>query len=253
MGSFCDAIKVFMSTIHAARAILLLILGPPLTILFSTLTWIDLVLVRRSQRNGQLFPRLWGRTMCGLAGVRVRVLGTENLEAGQTYIFMGNHVSQFDIFTFQGYSPHDFRWIVKKELFRIPVFGAAMRRAGLVAIDRSHGREAMKSLNAAAENINNGASVLIFPEGTRSIDGTLQPFKAGVITLAIKAGVPVVPVGFVGTYEVLPKGRLLANPGEVIIRIGRPISIQGYTMKDKHELARVLHDRVAELLVSPPQ
>jgi 1-acyl-sn-glycerol-3-phosphate acyltransferase len=191
--------------------------------------------------------------MCALAGVRVRVLGTENLEAGQTYIFMGNHVSQFDIFAGQGYFPHDFRWIVKKELFRIPVFGAAMRRAGLVAIDRSHGREAMKSLNAAAENINSGASVLIFPEGTRSIDGTLQPFKAGVITLAIKAGVPVVPVGFVGTYEVLPKGRLLANPGEVIIRIGRPISIQGYTMKDKHELARELHDRVAELLVSPPQ
>ncbi|MHB8790399.1 MAG: lysophospholipid acyltransferase family protein [Desulfobulbaceae bacterium] len=242
-----------MSPIHTARAILLLILGPPLTIIFSALAWIDLVLVRRSQRKGQLFPRLWGRTMCALAGVRVRVLGTENLEAGQTYIFMGNHVSQFDIFTFQGYSPHDFRWIVKKELFRIPVFGAAMRRAGLVAIDRSHGREAMKSLNAAAENINSGASVLIFPEGTRSIDGTLQPFKAGVITLAIKAGVPVVPVGFVGTYEVLPKGRLLVNPGEVILRIGRPISIRGYTMKDKHELARVLHDRVAELLVSPPQ
>ncbi|MHB8811018.1 MAG: lysophospholipid acyltransferase family protein [Desulfobulbaceae bacterium] len=240
-----------MYPIHAARAILLLILGPPLTIIYSTLAWIDLVLVRRSQRKGQLFPRLWGRAMCRLAGVPVRVEGTENLSAEQTYIFMGNHVSQFDIFAGQGYFPHDFRWIVKKELFRIPVFGAAMRRAGLVAIDRSHGREAMKSLNAAAEHINSGTSVLIFPEGTRSQDGTLQPFKAGVITLAIKAGVPVVPVGFIGTHEVLPKGRFLARPGEVLIRIGRPISVQAYTMKDKHQLAEYLHDRVAELLVAP--
>lgn len=242
-----------MSLIHAARAVLLLILGPPLTILFSSLAWIDLALVRRSQRKGQLFPTLWARTLCRLSGVRVRVVGTENLAADQTYIFMGNHVSQFDIFTFQGYSPHDFRWIVKKELFRIPIFGAAMRRAGLVAIDRSHGREAMKSLNAAAEQISSGASVLIFPEGTRSPDGTLQPFKAGVITLAIKAGVPVVPVGFVGTYEVLPKGRFFVTPGEVVIRIGQPIFITGYTMKDKHRLAEYLHARVAELLVSKAQ
>ncbi|MFZ5798229.1 MAG: lysophospholipid acyltransferase family protein [Thermodesulfobacteriota bacterium] len=238
---------------HAIRAFSLLLLGPPLTILFSTLAWIDLVLVRRSQRQGQLFPKIWGRVMCRLAGVRVRVRGTEHLDPGQTYIFMGNHVSQFDIFTFQGYFPHDFRWIVKKELFRIPIFGAAMRRAGLVAIDRSHGREAMKSLNAAAEHIHSGTSVLIFPEGTRSLDGTLQPFKAGVISLAIKAGVPVVPVGFIGTYQVLPKGRYLATPGEVIIRIGRPFSIQGYTMKDKHQLAQDLHDRVAELLAAPGQ
>ncbi|HBI14278.1 MAG TPA: 1-acyl-sn-glycerol-3-phosphate acyltransferase [Desulfobulbaceae bacterium] len=242
-----------MSPIPAARAVLLLILGPPLTLLFSTLAWIDLALVRHSQRKGQLFPTLWARSLCRIAGVRVRVLGTENLAADQTYIFMGNHVSQFDIFAFQGYSPHDFRWIVKKELFRIPVFGAAMRRAGLVPIDRSHGREAMRSLIAAAEHITSGTSVLIFPEGTRSLDGTLQPFKAGVITLAIKAGVPVVPVGFIGTYEVLPKGRLIATPGEVIIRIGKPISIDNYSMKDKHQLAEYLHDRVAELLVSREQ
>lgn len=245
--------KVAMSLLHAPRAFLLLILGPPLTILFSALTWLDVVVVRRSQVKGQYFPRLWGRTICRLAGVRVRVEGTGNLDPGQTYIFMGNHVSQFDIFTFQGYFPHDFRWIVKKELFRIPVFGAAMLKAGLVPIDRSHGREAMKSLNAAAEHINRGTSVLIFPEGTRSLDGTLHPFKAGVITLAIKAGVEVVPVGFLGTYHVLPKGWYLATPGEVVIRIGQPISVHGYSMKDKHQLAEYLHDRLAELLAAPGQ
>ncbi len=242
-----------MSLLHAARALLLLTLGPPLTMLYSTLTWLDIVVARNSQRKGQRFPRIWGRVICRLAGVRVRVQGTENLAPDQTYIFMGNHVSQFDIFTFQGYAPHDFRWIVKKELFRLPIFGAAMRQAGLVAIDRAHGREAMKSLLAAAEHIHSGTSVLIFPEGTRSPDGTLRPFKAGIITLAIKAGVPVVPVAFIGTYQVLPKGRYLATPGKVIIRIGTPIAVAGYTMKDKHQLAEDLHARLAELLVAPGQ
>lgn len=242
-----------MTPLHAGRALLLLILGPPFTILFSALTWLDVVVLRLPQVKAQRFPRHWGRTMCRLAGVRVRVEGTEHLEPGRTYIFMGNHVSQFDIFTFQGYFPHDFRWIVKQELFRIPVFGAAMRKAGLVPIDRAHGREAMKSLNAAAEHINRGTSVLIFPEGTRSANGILQPFKAGVVTLAIKAGVEVVPVGFVGTYQILPKGRYLATPGEVLIRIGRPLSVQNYTMKDKQQLAAYLHERVAELLPAPGQ
>ncbi|MGW8161594.1 MAG: lysophospholipid acyltransferase family protein, partial [Desulfobulbales bacterium] len=194
--------------------------------------------------------RKWGRIICQLAGVRVRLSGTKNLEKKQTYIFVANHVSQFDIFSFQGYFPHDFRWIAKKELFRIPVFGAAMRRAGLIAIDRSHSREAMRSLNRAAQQISQGTSVLIFPEGTRSTDGKLKPFKTGAITLAIKAGVPVVPIGFNGTYHVLPKGRLLANAGEIMIRIGEPISSSDYTMKDKQQLAEYLHDRVAELLVS---
>jgi 1-acyl-sn-glycerol-3-phosphate acyltransferase len=232
------------------RAALLLLIAPLVTFLFSALVWTDLVLIRKSQVKAQIYPRMWGRVLCRLAGVRVRLTGTENLQRGRTYIFVGNHASQYDIFSFQGYFPHDFRWIAKKELFRIPVFGAAMRRAGLIAIDRSKGRDAMKSLNQAAEQISRGTSVLIFPEGTRSISGDLQPFKTGAITLAIKAGVPVVPVGFVGSYNILPKGSLLANAGEIVIRIGKPISIGGYTLRDKQLLAEHLHDRVAELLAA---
>lgn len=237
-----------MTLIQYIRAVLTFVLAAPLTLLFSILTLIDIYFVRRSEIKAQLFPRSWGRSICWLANVKVRVEGAENLIPGQTYIFVGNHVSQFDIFSFQGYFPHDFRWIAKKELFRIPFFGPAMRRAGIIPIDRSHGREALKSLNMAAEHIANGTSVLIFPEGTRSSDGHLKPFKTGAVMLAIKAGVPVVPIGFNGTFAALPKGKLLADSGEVTIRIGTPIPTENYKPADKQELAHHLQEKVAALL-----
>jgi len=237
-----------MSPLQYIRAILVLIVTPPLTIVVSALALLDLIFFRKSQTKALVFPRMWGRITCSIAGVHVKVEGLENIQKNQTYIFAGNHVSQFDIFSFQGYFPHDFRWVAKKELFRIPVFGRAMQRTGFISIDRSHGRQALQSLNKAAEQIAAGTSVLIFPEGTRSRDGRLQPFKTGAVMLAIKAGVPVVPIGFNGTYSVLPKGRLLAGSGDVVIRVGKPIPTSGYKSHDKQELARQLHDHVADLL-----
>ena len=198
-----------MSLIQFIRAVLTLVLAGPLTLLFSILTLLDVFVGRRSEIKAQVFPRSWGKSICKIANVKVHIDGKDNLDPQKTYIFVGNHVSKFDIFSFQGYFPHDFRWIAKKELFRIPFFGPAMLRAGIVPIDRSHGREALKSLNKAAEHIAKGTSVLIFPEGTRSADGHLKDFKTGAIMLAIKAGVPVVPIGFNGTFSILPKGKLL--------------------------------------------
>jgi 1-acyl-sn-glycerol-3-phosphate acyltransferase len=123
-----------------------------------------------------------------------------------------------------------------------------MRRAGYIPIDRSHGRQAIKSLDEAAVKIGAGTSVIIFPEGTRSPDGKLHEFKAGAMLLAIKSGVPVVPVAIIGTYEILPKGKLLMKPGKVLIRIGQPIETKSYGSKDKHQLAQALHDEVGKLL-----
>ncbi|VAW39348.1 Acyl-CoA:1-acyl-sn-glycerol-3-phosphate acyltransferase [hydrothermal vent metagenome] len=237
-----------MSPLQYIRASLALIVAPPLTIVVSALALLDLTFFRKSPAKALVFPRMWARITCRIAGVRVQIEGLENIEADQTYIFAANHASQFDIFTLQGYFPHDFRWIAKKELFRIPIFGTAMQRTGFIAMDRTHGRAALKSLNKAAEQIAGGTSVIIFPEGTRSRDGRLHPFKAGAIMLAIKAGVPVVPIGINGTYEILPKGRLLADSGEVVIRVGTPIPTADFTAHDKQELARQLHDRVEKLL-----
>ena len=186
--------------------------------------------------------------MCRIGGIRVEVEGLENLQPNQSYIFAANHQSQIDIPALQGYLNADFRWLAKKELFKVPIWGAAMRKAGYIPVDRSHGRKALKSLEKAAKKIAEGTSVIIFPEGTRSIDGHLQPFKAGGMVLAIKAGVPLVPVGIVGTHEILPKGRLLIKPGRVKISLGQPIDTGEYHLKQKHELAQRLHEAVRELL-----
>jgi len=172
----------------------------------------------------------------------------ENLEPDRPYILVANHQSQYDIFALDGYLMVDFRWLAKKELFRIPLVGWGMRAAGSIPIDRSHGRKAMKSLAEAAERIASGTSVVIFPEGTRTRDGNLQHFKAGGMYLAIKSGVDVVPVAIVGGYDVLPKGKWLPKPGRMLIRVGKPVSSKDYTQKQKQELADLLHDRVAELI-----
>lgn len=238
----------FMSTGHLFRGVCTLIIAPVLTFFVSVISLFDLMWGRKSELKAQVFPRYWGRILCRLAGVKVRVEGFEHIDPDQTYIFAGNHVSQYDIFSFQGYFPHDFRWIAKKELFKIPLFGHAMHRVGYIPIDRSHGRQAMKSLEEAAKRIAGGSSVLIFPEGTRSADGRLHEFKAGAVLLAIKAGVPIVPLGFNGSREVLPKGKLLPCGGEIVIRIGPPIATDHFKSSDKQLLAGELQAAVAGLL-----
>jgi 1-acyl-sn-glycerol-3-phosphate acyltransferase len=241
-----------MKLLQFCRSLLILILVPLLTLLISIVSLAYLVLFRGSAAGVQAFPRFWAKAILGLAGISVRVEGRERLAPEATYIFAGNHQSQFDIPILQGFLGFDFRWLAKKELFQVPVWGAAMRRAGYIPVDRGQGRAAFKSLDEAAGRIAGGTSVVIFPEGTRSPDGQLQPFKAGAMVLAIKAGVPVVPVGISGTFEILPKNRLLARKsGEVTVRIGAPIETGGYSVKQKQDLAERLQREVAALLRSP--
>ncbi len=237
-----------MTPLQLLRSLLFLLTIPLLTFTVCVLAILDTFFLNRSATQAQRYPRAWARILTRIAGVTIRVSGTEYLDKQATYVFAGNHTSQFDIYSFQAYFPHDFRWIAKKELFNIPIFGRAMRKVGYISIDRSRGREALKSLSQAAQRISDGSSVLIFPEGTRSQNGTLQPFKAGAILLAIKSGVPVVPIGFNNASSILPKGKLLPKGGEIVIRIGKPIPTADYNPKDKQKLATVLHDRVAELL-----
>ncbi|MDH5523399.1 MAG: 1-acyl-sn-glycerol-3-phosphate acyltransferase [Desulfobulbaceae bacterium] len=230
------------------RGVLVLLIAPILTAVVSVLAIIATVVFRRPAGRVQVYPRYWARVIATLIGIEVEVVGMERLAGNRPYIFAANHQSQVDIFVLQGYFAYDFRWLAKLELFQVPVFGEGMRRAGHIPVDRAHSRNALKSLDEAAKRIADGTSVVIFPEGTRSPDGRLLPFKGGTMALAIKAGVPVVPVGISGTHEVLAKGKLLARPGKVTIRVGEPIETGGYKLKDKHELAALLQGRVAELL-----
>ena len=237
-----------MNPLQLVRSLVFLLAVPVITASVCMLALLDYRITAENASAAQAYPRLWARLLTWIAGVHIRVEGMDRIDPDTTYVFAGNHSSQFDIYAFQAAFAHDFRWIAKKELFRIPLFGQAMRKVGFISIDRSHGRRALKSLNLAAQRIVGGSSVLIFPEGTRSRDGRLQPFKAGAILLAIRAGVPVVPIGFNGASRILPKGSFLPRGGEIVLRVGEPIPTSSYTAKDKQKLAALLHDRVAALL-----
>ncbi len=230
------------------RSILALAVAPVLTIIISIWAVIWVNLFKATPEMVQVLPKNWGRIIAACSGVEVKVVGGEHLKPGKPYIFAANHLSQFDIFALQGFLNVDFRWMAKKELFQIPVFGAGLLKAGHIPVDRSKGRQALKSLYEAADIIAAGTSVIVFPEGTRSKDGNLQPFKSGAMVLAIKAGVPIVPVAISGTHEVLPKGKLLVKGGKVQIQIGEPIETSEYNPKQKQELASRLQDEVAQML-----
>ena len=237
-----------MKLFHILRALLVVPFALLLTLFVSIVALFCTLVLRMDANSVQGLAAWWAKSICKFSGVAVSVTGTEKLDSEKPYIFAANHGSQFDIFALQGFLGADFRWLAKKELFQVPIWGHAMRRAGYIPVDRSHGKKALKSLGEAAQKIAAGTSVIIFPEGTRTKDGKMQDFKAGAMVLAIKSGVDIVPVAIKGTYEILPKGKLLINPGNVSICVGNPIATKNFTAKDKHGLAKILQANVAKLL-----
>lgn len=180
--------------------------------------------------------RLWARCILMVSGVKIHVQGYHHVRHDYGFIFMANHQSMFDIIALLACLPIRFRWLAKKELFQIPLFGHALTKGGHVPIDRSDRKSAYQSLLDAAGRIATGASVIIFPEGSRSSDDRLNPFKPGGFYLALLAKRPIVPVAIYGTHQVLPKGSIRVKPGHVIVRISRPISTDRFERKTKHLL-----------------
>ncbi len=167
-----------------------------------------------------------------LAGIRVRSVGREKLEAGRAYLFMSNHASNLDPPIITYLLGGRISIITKQELFKIPLFGRAMRAASFVPINRADGRAALKSVHDAARVLQSGMAMLVFPEGTRSPDGKLLPFKNGPFHLAMEAGVPVVPVTMVGSHEAWPKGSMSLHPGEVVVHFHAPIDPRQFAHKE---------------------
>lgn len=206
------------------RACLYLLLFVPWT-LFCALFALFSTFLDPSGRIYHRFALLWSRVGLLLAGVRLEVEGTEMIPRDQPLIFMGNHQSNFDIMSLFQAIPLRFNWLAKEELFQVPVFGHSMRRAGYIPVNRGDGRDALKSLDRAAKLISAGTSVAVFPEGTRSTDGNLLPFKRGGFILATKAGVPVIPFTIKGSREVNPPDNFLSlRPGKIQIRFSPPIA-----------------------------
>ena len=179
-----------------------------------------------------------------LAGVRIEVEGLENIPPG-VCIFAANHTSAAVAPAVISAIPRRISVMVKKELFRIPILGRAMRLVQWVPVDRSDREAAIGSVEEAIRKLRAGASFLVYPEGTRSPDGRLRPFKKGTCVMAIRAGVPVVPVSVAGAEKIIRKGELAARPGVVRVRFHPPIDAAQYTLERKEELVERVHAAVA--------
>jgi 1-acyl-sn-glycerol-3-phosphate acyltransferase len=187
---------------------------------------------------------LWAKILLLICNTKVKVIGKENLLHGKPQILMANHQSDFDILISLAYIPVQFRWIAKKELFLIPIFGAAIRSAGYIAIDRHNREEALQSIDEAALRIRNGKSIMTFPEGARSHDGEIKDFKQGAFHLAIKSGVPIVPVSIIGSGRIMPKKSLKIKPGQIKLVIGEPIETENFDIEKRHELIEKVRNAI---------
>ena len=207
---------------------------------FGSLWGIVLRLFDKSGDRVLDLARAWSGWVISFAGVTIVVDNRANLLPEQPCVFMANHASTLDIWAMFIVVPRRIRMIAKQQLGRIPLLGWVMWAGRFIFIDRQNGVAARRSIDLAGQRIHNGESVLLFPEGTRTRDGTLGPFKKGGFHLAVKAGVPIVPVALKGTRALMPRGSLLLRSGTIKAIIGEPVPTQGLSDEERAGL----NDRV---------
>jgi len=194
-------------------------------------------LFSKSGRVQHFCMRRWSKDNLWLSRARVTIEGMENIDYSRPQIFAANHSGLHDILSLSAHLPIQFRWVAKKSLFSVPFMGWHMRRSGYIPIDRDNPREAAKSIVEAAKIIQGGINAIAFPEGTRSKTGALGSFHSGAFALALRTGVPLLPVSLEGSYRVIMPKTLQVNPGVIIrIKIDKPIDLSSYAKSDKHRL-----------------
>jgi 1-acyl-sn-glycerol-3-phosphate acyltransferase len=205
-------------------------------------------------RSGDLvlwLARLWSRVILGVPGVKVEITMRARLDPGRPYVFMPNHASMVDIWAVFIAIPASFRFIAKKQLSRIPLFGWAMSAGRFIFIDRQNALSARRTMDEAARRIRSGQSVVIFPEGTRTRDGRLGLFKKGGFHLALDSGAAIVPVAIRGSRAVMPRGSALIRSGKVSLEVDEPIPTAGLDDADREALIAKVRGRVAVMLGEP--
>jgi 1-acyl-sn-glycerol-3-phosphate acyltransferase len=233
-------VQAFRAVLNTALVAVLTIIGAIAALIFR--------LFDSSGDSVVKLARWWSTCICALSGVKIDVDGYTGLDRTHSYVFMANHLSTIDIWALYVVLPIPVRMIAKKQLAAIPLFGWAMWAGRFIFIDRHNAVSARRSIEHAKERIRAGASVLLFPEGTRSRDGQLQPFKKGGFHLALDAGAPIVPVAIKGTYELMPRKSLRVKPGHVRITIGQPIPTAGLAADDRNALLERVHGEIAAML-----
>jgi 1-acyl-sn-glycerol-3-phosphate acyltransferase len=240
------------------RATLVLINLLLMTPLFGGMVLIA-ALFRLKDRPGSVYdwaPRLWGKTHLWVAGVRIVEHGAEH-KGGAQHIFVANHLGNFDVFALAA-KLQWMKFVAKAELFRVPVLGPAMLKAGMVPIERANRKAAFGSYSIATQRIAAGASVTVYPEGTRGTAYPLRPFKKGPFVLAIQSQAPIVPVYIHGALDVQRKGEFRVRPGTIHMHYLPAIPTTGMTYEQRDDLARRTYEAMAACaerehgVVSPP-
>ena len=202
----------------------------------------------RSGNSQHAIARVWARMLLAVSFIRVRGEGLEKLDPNATYVFVSNHASYMDIPAILTLVPHQFRFFAKKGLFSIPFLGWHLRRAGHLEVNRSSPRASLKSMSEGARVIRDkNVSVLLFPEGGRSPKG-LREFKEGAAYIAIKAGVPVVPLALAGMRALLPMGSIHIRSGAALLHVGDPIPTAGLHVSARESLNQRLYDKIKHML-----
>lgn len=206
-------------------------------------------LIGLSRSMGYYLPKWWARLFCLLTWVRVEVRGREHISKGRSYVFVANHQGAYDIFAIYGYLGHNFRWMMKKALERIPLVGMACRVSGHIYVDNSTPSAVKSTMETAEKRLAGGMSVVVFPEGSRTIDGKLKRFKRGAYILATEFNLPVVPVTIDGAYAVMPRNARMPRPGRIILTIHEPI-LAG---SDGHDLPSLIEESRDAIASSLPE
>jgi 1-acyl-sn-glycerol-3-phosphate acyltransferase len=236
-------LKILASIYHTARFwILTTVLSLVLGIVSIIAGFFD-----KSGNTSHRIASLWSRLICVLNGIQVEIVGLENIPADQPQIFVANHQSYFDIFAISGYFPVQIRWVAKESLFRIPFVGWSMKAAGYIGLDRDNKRKAFQAFVKTTEKLKAGCSIVIFPEGTRSVDGRIGPFKKGGHLLALRSKTPMLPIAIIGSGSIICKKSAVIHPGPVKIVLSKPVSLEQLKSQGEQKAMEKIRETICNL------
>ena len=213
-----------------------------ITILTASFT-ILLSAIGLGRSMGYYVPKIWAKLFCWLSLVRVEVRRKGNVERGRSYVFVANHQGAYDIFAIYGFLGHNFRWMMKKALEKIPLVGYSCRVSGHIYVDTSTPKATKETMETAEKRLAGGMSVVVFPEGTRSSDGQMRKFRRGAYILATEFNLPVVPITIDGAYDILPKSAKLPHWGKIILTIHPAIEAGA----EGHDLTKLMEESRAAI------